>query len=156
MISFETKIRVEYHHTDQMGVVHHSNYVKFFEVARTEWLRANGLTYAEMERRGVMMPIVDVQVKYRMPAYYDELITVKAMVEELPMALECELVSYDIESNHMVGRIVNVSVDESVLGEDGNVDAGLLQPIVYDPVRLEYRVLGEKVGKAFSDGKKLL
>jgi hypothetical protein len=55
----------------------------------------------------------------------------------------------------MVGRIVNVSVDESVLGEDGNVDAGLLQPIVYDPVRLEYRVLGEKVGKAFSDGKKL-
>jgi flavin reductase (DIM6/NTAB) family NADH-FMN oxidoreductase RutF len=78
------------------------------------------------------------------------------VIEELPMALECELVSYDIESNHMVGRIVNVSVDESVLGGDGNVDADLLQPIVYDPVRLEYRVLGEKVGKAFSDGKKLL
>ena len=77
------------------------------------------------------------------------------IIEELPMALECELVSYDMESNHMVGRIVNVSVDESVLGEDGNVDAALLQPIVYDPVRLEYRVLGEKVGKAFSDGKKL-
>lgn len=86
MKSFETQIRVEYHHTDQMGIVHHSNYVKFFEVARTEWLRAVGLTYAEMERRGVMMPIVEVQVKYRMPAYYDELITVKAMVEELPMA----------------------------------------------------------------------
>ena len=77
------------------------------------------------------------------------------LIDELPMALECELVSYDIESTHMVGRIVNVSVDESVLGEDGKVDAGLLQPIVYDPVRLEYRVLGEKVGKAFSDGKKL-
>ena len=86
MISFETKIRVEYHHTDQMGVVHHSNYVKFFEVARTEWLRAAGLTYAEMERRGVMMPIVEVQVKYRQPAYYDELITVRAEVSELPMA----------------------------------------------------------------------
>ena len=86
MKSFETQIRVEYHHTDQMGIVHHSNYVKFFEVARTEWLRASGLTYAEMERRCVMMPIVEVQVKYRMPAYYDELITVKAMVEELPMA----------------------------------------------------------------------
>ena len=86
MISFETKIRVEYHHTDQMGVVHHSNYVKFFEVARTEWLRQAGLTYAEMERRGVMMPIVDVQIKYRQPAYYDELIKVKAIVEEMPMA----------------------------------------------------------------------
>ena len=77
------------------------------------------------------------------------------IIEELPMALECELVSYDVESNHMVGRIVNVSVDESVLGEDGKVDADLLQPIVYDPCRLEYRVLGEKVGKAFADGKKL-
>ena len=86
MISFETKIRVEYHHTDQMGIVHHSNYVKFFEVARTEWLRAVGLTYAEMERRGVMMPIVEVQVKYRQPAYYDELIRVRAIVEEMPMA----------------------------------------------------------------------
>ena len=86
MISFETKIRVEYHHTDQMGVVHHSNYVKFFEVARTEWLRANGLTYAEMERRGVMMLIVDVAVKYRNPALYDELLSVTAFVDEAPMA----------------------------------------------------------------------
>ena len=86
MISFETKIRVEYHHTDQMGIVHHSNYVKFFEVARTEWLRASGLTYAEMERRGVMMPIVDVAVKYRNPALYDELISVTAYVDEAPMA----------------------------------------------------------------------
>ena len=86
MISFETKIRVEYHHTDQMGVVHHSNYVKFFEVARTEWLRASGLTYAEMERRGVMMPIVDVAVKYRNPALYDELISVTAFVDESPKA----------------------------------------------------------------------
>lgn len=86
MKSFETKIRVEYHHTDQMGIVHHSNYVKFFEVARTEWLRAIGLTYAEMERRGVMMPIVEVQVRYRQPAYYDELIAVTAFVEEMPMA----------------------------------------------------------------------
>lgn len=86
MKSFETKIRVEYHHTDQMGIVHHSNYVKFFEVARTEWLRAIGLTYAEMERRGVMMPIVEVNIKYRQPAYYDELISVTAFVNELPMA----------------------------------------------------------------------
>ena len=86
MISFETKIRVEYHHTDQMGIVHHSNYVKFFEVARTEWLRAMGITYAEMERRGVMMPIVDVAVKYRNPARYDELISVTAFVDEAPMA----------------------------------------------------------------------
>ncbi|MBQ4616378.1 MAG: flavin reductase family protein [Mailhella sp.] len=77
------------------------------------------------------------------------------LIEELPMALECELVSYDAETNHMVGRIVNVSIDESVLGDDGKVDADLLRPIIYDPCRLEYRVIGEKAGKAFSEGKKL-
>ena len=86
MLSFEHKLRVEYHHTDQMGIVHHSNYIKFFEAARTEWLRAAGLTYAEMERRGVMMPIVDVHVKYRQPAYYDEVLSVSVFVDELPMA----------------------------------------------------------------------
>lgn len=86
MISFEHKLRVEYHHTDQMGIVHHSNYIKFFEAARTEWLRAAGMTYAEMERRGVMMPIVDVYVKYRQPAYYDEVLSVSVFVDELPMA----------------------------------------------------------------------
>lgn len=86
MLSFEHKLRVEYHHTDQMGIVHHSNYIKFFEAARTEWLRAAGLTYAEMERRGVMMPIVDVQIKYRQPAYYDEMLSITTSVRELPMA----------------------------------------------------------------------
>lgn len=86
MLSFEHKLRVEYHHTDQMGIVHHSNYIKFFEAARTEWLRAAGLTYAEMERRGVMMPIVDVQIKYRHPAYYDEMLSITTSVRELPMA----------------------------------------------------------------------
>lgn len=86
MLSFEHKLRVEYHHTDQMGIVHHSNYIKFFEAARTEWLRAAGLTYAEMERRGVMMPIVDVQIKYRQPSYYDEMLSIRTYVDELPMA----------------------------------------------------------------------
>ena len=86
MLSFEHKLRVEYHHTDQMGIVHHSNYIKFFEAARTEWLRAAGLTYAEMERRGVMMPIVDVQIRYRQPSYYDEMLSIMTYVDELPLA----------------------------------------------------------------------
>jgi len=77
------------------------------------------------------------------------------IIEELPMARGCELVSYDIETNHRVCSIVNVSVDESVLGEDGKVDAVLLQPLVYDPCRLEYRVLGAVAGKASPDGRKL-
>lgn len=74
------------------------------------------------------------------------------LIDELPMALECELISYDPESCRLVGRIVNVSADESVLGENGKVDVKKLQPITYDPMNHHYLVLGEKVGHAFHDG----
>ena len=68
------------------------------------------------------------------------------------MALECELISYDSESCRLVGRIVNVSADESVLGENGKVDPARLKPITFDPMNNAYLVLGEKVGRAFRDG----
>ena len=74
------------------------------------------------------------------------------LIDELPMALECALISYDHESCRLVGRIVNVSADESVLGENGKVDVKKLQPITFDPMNNHYLVLGEKVGQAFRDG----
>jgi flavin reductase (DIM6/NTAB) family NADH-FMN oxidoreductase RutF len=77
------------------------------------------------------------------------------LIDELPMALECEVISYDEKSCRLVGRIVNVSADESVLGENGKVDAAKLQPITYDPMNHHYLVLGEKVGQAFHDGAAL-
>ena len=77
------------------------------------------------------------------------------LIDELPMALECELISYDTESCRLVGRIVNVSADESVLGEGGKVDVAKLQPITYDPMNHHYLVLGEQVGQAFHDGLQL-
>ena len=76
------------------------------------------------------------------------------IIKELPMTLECEFVSYDEESCHLVGRIVNVSADESIL-TDGKIDYAKLRPITYDPVNHHYVELGTKVGDAFSDGKKL-
>lgn len=77
------------------------------------------------------------------------------LIEELPMTLECEFVSYDRESNHLVGRIVNVSADESVLDGEGWIDPSRLKPVTYDPIHLRYLPLGEAVGKAFAEGKKL-
>ena len=77
------------------------------------------------------------------------------LIDELPMALECELISYDPESCRLMGRIVNVCVDEAVLNEDGKVDVSKLQPITYDPMNHHYLVLGEKVGHAFKDGLQL-
>ena len=77
------------------------------------------------------------------------------LIDELPMAVECRLVSYDPESCRLVGEIVNVSADESVLDEDGKIDPDKLRPITFDPIHNAYRVLGEKVGNAFKDGAKL-
>ena len=77
------------------------------------------------------------------------------VIEELLMTLECELVSYDQESNHLVGRIVNVSAAEEILDENGQIDPARLKPITYDPIHHHYLVIGEKAGNAFSDGKAL-
>lgn len=74
------------------------------------------------------------------------------LIDELPMTLECRLVTYDEESCRMVGEIVNVSAEESVLDENGKIDPGKLQPITFDPVNNAYLKLGEKVGNAFRDG----
>lgn len=76
------------------------------------------------------------------------------IINELPMTLECELLSYDEESNHLVGRILNVSADERIL-TDGKIDVMKLSPITYDPINHRYIELGSVVGNAFSDGNKL-
>lgn len=74
------------------------------------------------------------------------------LIDELPMALECRLLSYDEKTCRMVGEIVNVSIDEAVLDENGGVDLNKLDPIVFDPINSAYVKLGEKVGNAFKDG----
>ena len=76
------------------------------------------------------------------------------LIDELAMALECRLVSYDPETCRLVGEIVNVCADESVL-TDGKIDPAKLRPITFDPMNNAYLVLGGKVGNAFSDGLKL-
>ena len=77
------------------------------------------------------------------------------VIEELPMTLECKLISYDPANHYMFGEVVNVSADESILGEDGKIDIAKLRPIIFDGVHAAYHVIGEKVGNAFSDGMKL-
>ena len=77
------------------------------------------------------------------------------LFDELPMALECKLVSYDEETCRLVGEIVNVCVDERILDENGKINLNKFNPITYDPVHHTYRKIGDVVGKAFSDGMKL-
>lgn len=77
------------------------------------------------------------------------------LIEELPMAVECELISYDPEMCHLVGKIVNVSADERILDEKGKIDPAQLRAITFDPVHNGYLLVGERVGNAFKDGMKL-
>jgi acyl-CoA thioester hydrolase len=80
----ETFIRVRYAETDQMNVVYYGNYAQYFEVARAESIRNLGFTYKEMEAAGVMMPVVEMQTKFLRPAHYDDLLTIKTILRELP------------------------------------------------------------------------
>ncbi|MFA5245898.1 MAG: thioesterase family protein, partial [Pedobacter sp.] len=84
MFSSTTKIRVRYADTDQMGYMYYGNYAEFYEVGRVEMLRELGLTYKSMEESGIIMPVTDLQCKYIKPALYDEEITVRVILEQMP------------------------------------------------------------------------
>jgi acyl-CoA thioester hydrolase len=85
MFITETLIRVRYAETDQMNVVYYGNYAQYFEVARAESIRNLGFTYKEMEEAGVIMPVVEMQTKFLRPAHYDDLLTIKTILKELPV-----------------------------------------------------------------------
>jgi acyl-CoA thioester hydrolase len=80
-------LRVRYAETDQMGVVHHANYLVWFEAARSEFCRVRGIDYSQMERDGLIMPLVEAHVRYSRPAFYEDLITVHVKVLELKRSL---------------------------------------------------------------------
>ncbi len=86
MYSSETKIRVHYALTDQMGFVYHGHYAQFYEVGRTEAIRQLGFAYKDIEALGIIMPVVEAKFKFLLPAKYDDLITVKTTLKELPAA----------------------------------------------------------------------
>ena len=88
-------VRVRYAETDQMGVVYHSNFFLYYEVSRAESIRKLGFTYADMEKMGIVMPVKEVQSRFIKPALYDDLLTVKTILKELP-------VHHKIEFHHEV------------------------------------------------------
>jgi acyl-CoA thioester hydrolase len=84
MYATETKIRVRYSETDRMGYCYYGNYAQFFEVARVEALRALGISYRELEDNGILLPVVDFNIQYKRPAFYDDELIIKCIVPELP------------------------------------------------------------------------
>jgi acyl-CoA thioester hydrolase len=85
MFTSETQIRIHYALTDQMGVVYHGHYAQFYEIGRTEFIRNLGFTYKDIEAMGIVLMVVDLHTKFLRPAKYDDLITVKTTLRELPV-----------------------------------------------------------------------
>ena len=84
MYTSETKIRVRYGETDQMGYVYYGNYPLYYEVARTDMIRKLGWPYKKIEESGVMLPVLSLNVKYIKPAFYDDELTIKTYIKKLP------------------------------------------------------------------------
>jgi acyl-CoA thioester hydrolase len=84
MFEATTQVRVRYAETDQMNVVYHGNYAQYLEVGRVEAIRQLGFSYKDMEAMGTYMPIVELHCKYLRPAHYDDLLTIKTQLKELP------------------------------------------------------------------------
>ena len=85
MIRNETKLRVRYGETDQMGYVYYGNYAQFFEVGRVEWLRSMGVSYKSLEESGIMLPVTELKINYAKPARYDDELTVITTLNRKPM-----------------------------------------------------------------------
>jgi acyl-CoA thioester hydrolase len=89
MLSGEIQIRVRYAETDRMGLLHHANYLVYFEQARVELLRAQGVSYKELEDRGYHLVIAKVEVRYKSPAHYDDVLTIRTtVVRTSPIRIE--------------------------------------------------------------------
>ena len=84
MKKFISRLRVRYGETDQMGVVHHANYALYLELARVEWLKEFALSYKEMEENGIMMPVYDMGLTFKKPAYFDEVLSVETQLLQPP------------------------------------------------------------------------
>jgi acyl-CoA thioester hydrolase len=103
MYTTETKLQVQYYETDQMGVVHHSNYIRYYETARTDFIKSLGVSYHQLEESGTAMPIINVSCKYIQPAVYDEVLTVKTTLKELPTSR----ITFYYEVYNQTGKLIN-------------------------------------------------
>lgn len=112
-----TRVRVRYADTDQMGVVYYANYLIWFEVARTEWLREAGWTYRAMEEQGLSLPVIEAHCEYRQPARYDdeiEIATSAALITPVRIRFEYQLSRVGDPATVTTGYTVHATI-----GRDG-------------------------------------
>jgi acyl-CoA thioester hydrolase len=107
MFEHSTTIRVRYAEADPMNVVYYGNYAQYFEVARVESLRSLGISYKSIEEMGIMLPVVELNIKYLRPAKYDDLLTVKSYIKTLPID---HRIQFDQEVYNEEGKLLTIGV----------------------------------------------
>ena len=114
MYSFETKLRVRYGETDQMGYVYYGVYAQYYEVGRVELLRSLGISYRELEEEGFALPVVNFEINYKKAAHYDDELTIRTTIKKLPSArIEFHYETINKEKELLnSGRVVLVFVEK--------------------------------------------
>lgn len=107
MFEYSTTVRVRYAEADPMNVVYYGNYAQYFEVARVESLRSLGISYKTIEEMGIMLPVVELNIKYLRPAKYDDLLTIKSYIKTLPMD---HRIQFDQEIYNEEGKLLTIGV----------------------------------------------
>lgn len=116
MIESTSQIRVRYGETDQMGIVNNANYPTYYEEARTDWLLQLGLSYKKMEEEGIMMPLIDLYCKYHRPALYDDVLTIKTAVIEMPSSK----IRFDYTIYNQDGELINKGYSQQAFVSKAN------------------------------------
>lgn len=104
MLISETKIRVRYGETDQMGYAYYGIYAQYYEVGRVDAMRVLGFSYKDVEERGIMMPVLEYNIKYKKPAYYDDELLVVTMLKEMPNGVK---ICFDYEVFNQKNELLN-------------------------------------------------
>ncbi len=115
MIEHVTHVRVRYADTDQMGYVYYGKYAEYFEVGRVELIRSLGISYREIEDRGIMLPVASLEIHYLSPALYDELLTIKTIIPEIPrssLLTEYEVIKPD-QNLAVKGKVKLAFIDKN-------------------------------------------
>ncbi|MBL7711666.1 MAG: acyl-CoA thioesterase [Chitinophagaceae bacterium] len=104
MYEYTTEIRVRYGETDQMGYLYYGNYALYYEVGRTDAIRHLGFTYKAMEEQGIALPVAECNLRYLRPAFYDDLITIKTSIREMPRG---SVIQFHSELYNQHGKLIN-------------------------------------------------
>jgi acyl-CoA thioester hydrolase len=131
MYEFNTQVRVRYAEADPMNVVYYGNYAQYFEVGRVESLRNLGISYKGIEDMGIMLPVVELNIKYLSPAKYDDLLTIKSQIKELPTEHK---IIFDQEIYNEEGKLLTIGkvklyFMDSKLGKRASMPASMLEKL---------------------------